>query len=561
MTEILKKKSAANISTIDHLRACQKAILSLREWSGVQGHILEKHLLDLLANTFSALFLSTNINNTIIDSTFELEKKLQSIEKHINVSYSINFFFKSLKKLNEGELHDPWLRQLLNSLDDNRGLVVLAEEFPREILRLSKAVYSYLDKKLISITVNSDIDQIKKKKFFLDVAAALKPFQHINPEEAIFFEKLDINKINNLLENYESRESFVEAINVLVLDIQVCVKNKAWKNKTKNSFGPPHGIRQLRKIFNNQKLLPFEKLLIAHKFLEKKLKLTTTRDIFTSFFYNDLFLKLNAFYENLSPDYDKKDQKVIARDFPTFYCKNVNYTKLTKQVAVISTGIQATIVELKDSSVLKRRPIVDMTVQSLEEEILFKNIHDLLIKTREIVNSNEWNTSGRNIFFRGSKCPEGIKVIREWTTNKGILFNPEDITALEKVALLKKFIAINKLLIKKTDISDNFKPLFRQEKTHLAYKKLSEAYKSLFSFFSKSQLDTLNLIEKYMKNNNHENDLRTVKILRWPNEAKTIFNETPTFDGDQQEKFKGVLASLDSLIPAQQVIPSYYMGL
>ena len=55
---IEKKKKAASGSPFAYLRFCYESIESLRKWSVMNGHVVEKHLLDTLSKVLNPFILS-----------------------------------------------------------------------------------------------------------------------------------------------------------------------------------------------------------------------------------------------------------------------------------------------------------------------------------------------------------------------------------------------------------------------------------------------------------------------------------------------------------------------
>ncbi len=236
---------------------------------------------------------------------------------------------------------------------------------------------------------------------------------------------------------------------------------------------------------------------------------------------------------------------------------NYFFDLTVKKIPVASLG---ELLDYKPSTSLSNA--LPMT-SSKEEDDIFLNIHRLLVKARDVVEEREWNKKGRDIFYRESKCPNGIKAIRACVNgvDSEIIneFNPKALTPYEKVGLLKKYIALHKLVINKSNAHSSlalFK--YRQKETQEVYEKIAEATKALFGFFAKSQFDVLHVIEKYNKGAEDIQIIETLKALNVVEEGNAIFNVKPIIASWRQDKFKEALASLDLLTP--QAV-THHMGL
>ncbi|MES2141741.1 MAG: endonuclease/exonuclease/phosphatase family protein [Pseudomonadota bacterium] len=409
---IEKKKNAASGSPFAYLRVCSEAIESLRKWSVMDGHMVEKHLLDTLSKVLNP-FISSSSDK--IESG-DLEKEMRAVEKHINNVEAINNFFKLLKKINQTELKDIELEKLLEGIDINRGLIVPAEDLTKEITRLIKDVYSYLDKKLSLITINNNEDQVRKKNFLLKTFEALAPLQQINLTENLPFANSDISHVNDLLKNYHSREVFLVQVDRLLLEIKANIEDKAWNSKAKNTIGPPDGIRKLRKIFNNTDLGPFEKLFSAREFLEKKFKRLNRRDTSTSYFYDSLSRKLDALYKNFGRDYEEGRKALPEAKFLLpFYWKSEDSLALTKIVTAVEDEV-----EQKDEVLLRTYNIQQIISSPQQKKRASQLVPYLQEKNDDIIILEEGFRSG---FLQESVLARDYHIIKPkgfWLINSGV---------------------------------------------------------------------------------------------------------------------------------------------
>ena len=375
---------------------------------------------------------------------------MRTVEKHICNVKTINNFFKLLEKINQTELQDIELEKLLQEIDVNRGLIVPAEDLTKEITCLAKDVYLYLDKKLSSITVNNNEDQVRKKKFLLKTFEALAPLQQIKLIEKLPFTNSDITKANYLLENYRAREAFLEQLDRLLIEIKSNIEDKTWNSKAKYTVGPPDGIRKLRKIFNNTNLGPFEKLFSARKILKKKFEDVNRRDAATTYFYDGLSRKLEALCQTFGRDYEEGIK--------------YSFSLSSKQIPLLALDKSTDCRPF--TSLLNDLPLIS----SKEEDALFSNIYSLLIKTNDVIGLPIWDKKGRDIFYRESKCPDGIKAIRFCVRDvyKGTAtsFDPKALTPVEKIKLLKRYLTLHELVTKKAVIIVHYYYLNTDKKKH-----------------------------------------------------------------------------------------------
>jgi endonuclease/exonuclease/phosphatase family metal-dependent hydrolase len=103
----------------------------------------------------------------------------------------------------------------------------------------------------------------------------------------------------------------------------------------------------------------------------------------------------------------------------------------------------------------------DLTLEVLRQDGMIEKIISILKDAKEGVDHPDWNNEGKNLFFKPSHCPDGIRRMRLYL---------ENIESLSETELLETVFAIRDLLFEKTANSDELKARwFRDKKTQKAY--------------------------------------------------------------------------------------------